>query len=50
MATLAARYEPAELNRIGFRLYEMFRPEIPPGNAGWGARAALEVGKILSAG
>ena len=34
MATLAARYEPAELNRIGFRLYEMFRPEIPPGNAG----------------
>ena len=46
MEALAARYEPAELNRIGFRLYEKFRPEIPPGNDGWGAKAALEVEKI----
>jgi hypothetical protein len=30
----------AELNRIGFRLYEKFRPEIPPGSSGWGAKAA----------
>jgi hypothetical protein len=49
MEELAGRYEPAELNRIGFRLYERFRPEIPPGNTGWGAKAALEVDKILSA-
>jgi hypothetical protein len=49
MKELAGRYEPAELNRIGFRLYERFRPEIPPGNPGWGAKAALEVDKILSA-
>jgi hypothetical protein len=49
MEVLAARYEPVELNRIGFRLYERFRPEIPPGNTGWGAKAALEVAKILSA-
>ena len=48
MEVLAARYEPAELNRIGFKLYEKFRLEIPPGNAGWGARAALEINKILS--
>jgi hypothetical protein len=40
----------AELNRIGFRLYERFRPEIPTGNEGWGAKAALDVGKILAAG
>ena len=25
MVELADRYEPAELNRIGFRLYERFR-------------------------
>jgi hypothetical protein len=30
-------------------VYEKFRPEIPPCNAGWGAKAALEVEKILAA-
>jgi len=49
MEVLAARYDPTELNRIGFRLYEKFRPEIPPGAAGWGARGMLEVEKILAA-
>ena len=49
MEELADRYDPGELNRIGFRLYEKFRPEIPPGSPGWGAKAALDVGKILSA-
>jgi hypothetical protein len=49
MVELADRYEPAELNRIGFRLYERFRPEIPHGSPGWGAKAALEIEKILSA-
>jgi len=48
MEELAARYEPAELNRIGFRLYESFRPDVPPGNKGWGAKAVLEIAKILS--
>jgi len=49
MDVLAARYDPVELNRIGFRLYEKFRPEIPPGNTGWGAKAELQVTKILAA-
>jgi hypothetical protein len=49
MAELADRYDPAELNRIGFRLYEKFRPEIPPGSPGWGAKGALEIETILSA-
>ncbi len=49
MQTLAARYNLVELNRIGFKLYERFRPEIPPGNSGWGAKAALDVGKLLAA-
>jgi hypothetical protein len=31
-------------------LYWQFRPAIQPDNAGWGARAALEVEKILAAG
>jgi hypothetical protein len=49
MEELAARHDPAELNRIGFRLYERFRPEVPPGNEGWGAKAVLEIEKILTA-
>ena len=49
MEELADRYEPAELNRIGFRLYEKFRPVIPTGTPGWGAKAALEIENILSA-
>jgi hypothetical protein len=43
MDELANRYEPAELNRIGFRLYEKFRPDVPYGNEGWGKRAVLDV-------
>ena len=49
MEELAGRYDPRELNRIGFRLYETFRPEIPPGNEGWGKKAELDIGKILAA-
>jgi hypothetical protein len=49
MEELADRYEPKELNRIAFRLYEKFRPDVPPGNEGWGAKAVLDVEKILSA-
>jgi hypothetical protein len=48
MEELVARYEPAELNRIGFRLYERFGPEVPSGNEGWGAKAVLEIEKILT--
>ena len=49
MEELASRYDPAELNRIGFRLYERFRPDVPQGNEGWGAKAVLDVAKILAA-
>jgi hypothetical protein len=41
-----SRYEPAELNRIGFRLYEKFRPDVPYGNEGCGKRAILDVEMI----
>ena len=50
MESLAARYEPQELNRVGFRLYEHFRPEVPSDVRGWGAKGLLEVGKIDAAG
>ena len=49
MDELANRYEPAELNRIGFRLYEKFRPDVPYGNEGWGKRAVLDVEMIRAA-
>jgi hypothetical protein len=49
MEQLAGQHEPAELNRIGFRLYEKFRPDVPPGNEGWAKKAVLDTGKILSA-
>jgi hypothetical protein len=49
MGELASRYEPAELNRIGFRLYEKFRPDVPYGNEGWGKRAVLGVELIRAA-
>jgi hypothetical protein len=31
---------PEELNRVGFRLYERFRPEVPEGAQGWAQRAS----------
>lgn len=50
MEELAARYEPEQLNRIGFRLYELFRPEVPPDVRGWGAKGLLDLQKIRSSG
>ncbi|NOG71909.1 hypothetical protein [Roseicella sp. DB1501] len=49
MEALAARHAPEELNRIGFRLYEHFRPEVPADIRGWGARGVLELGRIREA-
>ena len=34
METLAASPSPEELNRVGFRLYEPFRPDVPDGAQG----------------
>jgi hypothetical protein len=38
------------LERVGFRLYERFRPEVPEGVAGWGAKAELRIERIRHAG
>jgi hypothetical protein len=49
MEALADSVAPQELNRTGFRLYERFRPEVPPGTKGWGAKGVLDLGRIARA-
>jgi hypothetical protein len=47
METLAASLPPEEVNRVGFRLYERFRPVVPEGAQGWGAKGELRVEQIV---
>lgn len=49
METAAARLSPQELNRIGFRLYEAFRPAVPEGVEGWGAKGERAIEHIGAA-
>jgi len=49
MEALADSLPPEELNRIGFRLYEHFRPEVPAGAAGWGKKGVLDLRQIENA-
>jgi len=49
MEVLADSLPPEELNRIGFRLYEHFRPEVPAGAAGWGKKGVLDLKQIENA-
>jgi hypothetical protein len=50
MDRLAASMPSEELNRVGFRLYERFRPEVPTGAKGWGAKGLLDLKRIEEAG
>lgn len=43
MESLAASIPVEELTRVGFHLYERFRPEIPEGVQGWGAKGELRL-------
>lgn len=49
MEDLAGSLDPDELNRVGFRLSERFRPEVEPGAKGWGAKGVLDLKKIRTA-
>lgn len=49
MEQLADSLLPDELNRTGFRLYERFRPEVPAGAKGWGAKGVLDLKQIENA-
>jgi hypothetical protein len=46
MTELAHALKPDELARKGFNLYEQFRPVIPEGVQGWGAKGDLDLGPI----
>jgi hypothetical protein len=50
MRELAKAYPPKRLAAIGFTLYEQFRPEIPEGVKGWGAKGRLDLAKLRDAG
>jgi hypothetical protein len=46
MTELAKALKPEELDQRGFGLYEQFRPTIPEGVSGWGAKGELDLGLI----
>ncbi len=48
METLAKAYPPAQLETVAFSLYEKFRPEVPEGKKGWGAKGELDLDRITS--
>jgi hypothetical protein len=50
MEDLARSLPPEELNRVGFRLYERFRPEMPDDVRGWSAKGILHLDRIRAAG
>jgi len=49
MEALAASLLPEELNRVGFRLHERFRPDVPEGAQGWRAKGELRIERIVGA-
>ena len=46
MEALAQSQGPEALANKAFQLYEAFRPEIPTGESGWGAKGKLNLKKI----
>lgn len=48
MEALAGALQPEELVERAYLLYERFRPRIPPGKAGWGAKGKLDLGLVRS--
>jgi hypothetical protein len=48
MTTLANAYRPRGLAAEAFALYEAFRPAVPEGVKGWGAKGVLDLRKIRS--
>jgi hypothetical protein len=48
MQKLAKAYTPRQLDKKAYDLYEKFRPEIPEGKKGWGAKGELDLDYIRS--
>jgi hypothetical protein len=50
MAELAGAFDAGTLAARAYGLYEQFRPNIPPGRKGWGAKGELDLTLIRSLG
>jgi hypothetical protein len=50
MDQLASSYNPDELARRAYDLYEQFRPSVPAGARGWGAKGTLDLDAIRELG
>jgi len=50
MVALARRFPPQELAERAYALYERFRPEVPAGQRGWGAKGVLDLARLASLG
>jgi hypothetical protein len=48
MHDLAKAFRPEQLRENAFSLYERFRPAIPEGVRGWGAKGNLDIDRIRS--
>jgi len=48
MRDLAKAFRPEQLLKNAFSLYEQFRPAIPEGVRGWGAKGTLDIDRIRS--
>jgi hypothetical protein len=48
MRDLAKTFRPEQLRTNAFSLYEKFRPAIPEGVRGWGAKGELDIDRIRS--
>ena len=48
MRDLAKAFHPEQLSKDAFSLYERFRPTIPEGVTGWGAKGRLDIDRIRS--
>ena len=48
MKKLAKAFTPKQLESKAYTLYEKFRPEIPEGKKGWGAKGELDLDYIRS--
>jgi hypothetical protein len=48
MQALAQSYPAKELETKAYTFYEKFRPDVPEGSRGWGARGELDLEKVLS--
>jgi hypothetical protein len=50
MEALAKSFKSGKLAEVAYSLYEQFRPDIPAGRRGWGAKGALDLDLIRSLG